>query len=613
MCGIAGFNREDAGQIASLTELLQHRGPDQFGYHTGGGVSLGHRRLSILDLSEHGRQPIYNEDKTVCVVFNGEIFNFADLKRELEQHGHTFASHTDTEVLVHGYEEWGDGLCSRLNGQFAFCIFDRRTEKLFLARDHFGIKPLYYYSGGSDFFFCSELKCFLQSGFQKTIDPFSIDHYLLFGFMPSGFSILKNVHQLLPGHRLVYDLKQHTLNVRRYWDWRFESDESLTEDVILAAIRAKLETAVTRQLISDVPLGAFLSGGVDSSILVSLMRKHVNELKTFSIRFDYEEFNESRYAAQISQLFGTQHYEIQFNAENVKALLGKLAYHFDEPFGDPSMIPTYLVSSVARQHVTVCLSGTGGDELFAGYHRYRQWGTLAGLNHLPSPLKCGINGLVGMANKLLKKDTLNKLRVFLGQRVPDHLLYAMLFSYMFRSRDEELDIGQFGEYMATYFGYKNPLDNMQNYDLRCYLPDCLFVKEDRAAMAVSLEARVPFLDVDFAQYAFTLPTHLKMYKGRKKHLLKQAFADVLPAEILNRRKQGFGVPLVHYFRGELRDCAREILFDSQCAEYFPPQRVETYWNLHQDGGSDYSRILWSVMMFKLWHREWMRPARGNQA
>ncbi|MCE5185489.1 MAG: asparagine synthase (glutamine-hydrolyzing) [Planctomycetaceae bacterium] len=606
MCGIAGFNREDTARIHRLTQLLEHRGPDQHGFHVGGGVSLGHRRLSILDLSEHGCQPLYNEDKTVCTVFNGEIFNYLELKKQLETHGHVFHSHTDTEVLVHGYEQWGQDLPTRLNGQFAFCIFDRNRQRLFLARDHFGIKPLYYYAAGDEFLFCSELKCFFESGFSSAIEPLSLDHYVLFGYMPSGRTILKDVCQLQPGHRLSYDLSRQSFEVSRYWDWRFAPDENQKEEEILPELKSRLQTAVQRQLISDVPLGAFLSGGVDSSALVSLMRKHVSALKTFSIRFDHAEFNESRYAAIVSRQFQTDHHEIEFTAEHVKALIGKLPYHYDEPFADTSMIPTWLVSSVAREHVTVCLSGTGGDELLAGYPRYRQLGVLSALNRLPRPARAAADAMVALANRWLKKDLLNKLRVFLREPVSEAVLYGMLLSYMFRSRDEAWDPQTFGDDFTRAFCYADRLENMQNYDLRHYLPDCLFVKEDRAAMAVSLEVRVPFLDIDFAEYAFRIPTRLKMYKGQKKYLLKKAFAGVLPDAILYRRKQGFGVPLVHYFRKELRAFAKEILFDPVCSEYFPPKQVERYWNLHQAGGSDYSRILWSVMMFKMWYRQWMR-------
>lgn len=607
MCGIAGLNREDRPLIEAMTSLLAHRGPDQEGYYVQDGVSLGHKRLSILDLSEHGRQPLANEDQTIWAVYNGEIFNFPDLKKELTALGHVFSSHADTEVLVHGYEQWGRGILQRLNGQFAFCIFDKPGRKFFLARDRFGIKPLYYSFENGRFAFGSELKTVLQSGIDKALDPVSLNHYLYFGYMPTGRSIFRQVRQLPPSNFLIFDLAQNRIEqTGRYWEFSFRPGPSRTEEEIAADLVERLRRSVRMQMISDVPLGAFLSGGVDSSILVALMRDQVADLKTFSIRFDRPDFNESAYAKLVSDHFRTDHYEIEFNAGHVRDLIGRLPYHYDGLFADSSMIPTWLVCSVARQHVTVCLSGTGGDELFAGYPRYREFAILKRLNRLPSGLRKLLDGSVAGFNRLAQNDKLNKLRVFLRQPLPDPVLYQMLLSYMFRRPDEKNYAPCDFDTSGIRFDCCCDLENLLFYDLFEYLPNCLLPKEDRASMAFGLEVRVPFLDHEFAEFAAGIPAGLKLRGRKKKYILKKAFASILPAPVLQRKKQGFGVPLVHYFRKELKSFAAEILFSGTADEYFDRALLEDLWNRHQSGTSDYARIFWSVMMFQLWYDRWMR-------
>ena len=341
MCGIVGFNWEDEKKIKFLASLLNHRGPEQEGFHVADGVSIGHKRLRIIDLSEKGRQPIYNEDRTICVSFNGEIFNFEGLKRELEKSGHRFESHTDTEVLVHGYEEWGTGLLDRLNGQFAFCIFDRNKNIFFIARDRLGIKPLYYYCDDGNFIFGSEMKVLLKSDIKKEINKDALDFYLLFGNTPWEQSILEGVRKLPAGYYLIYDLKGKKIQkYQPYWTVSFDEQIDVGEEELKRQVAERVEESVRMQLISDVPLGAFLSGGVDSSIIVSIMRRYVSELNTFSIRFDRSDYNESQYAKIVSDKFQTIHHEIEFDAESVRDLIAELPYYYDEPFGDSSMIPT---------------------------------------------------------------------------------------------------------------------------------------------------------------------------------------------------------------------------------------------------------------------------------
>jgi asparagine synthase (glutamine-hydrolysing) len=606
MCGIVGFNWEDEKKIKSLASLLQHRGPEQEGFHVGNGVSIGHKRLRILDLSQKGRQPLYNEDNTICVSYNGEIYNFESLRQTLEQSGHTFTSKADTEVLVHGYEEWGVDLLKRLNGQFAFCIFDKRKNIFFVARDRLGIKPLYYYHHQKKFIFGSELKVFLKSDAEKQISKKALNYYILFGNTPAKQSILDKVKKVLPGSYIVFDLSTSKIKeYTRYWFFSFSEDVHMCGNEILKEIAQRLDNSVKMRLVSDVPLGAFLSGGLDSSIIVAIMSRYVSDLNTFSIKFDYPGYNESEYAKIVSDKFQTRHHEVEFNSESVRELILELPYYYDEPFSDSSMIPTCLVSRVARQHVTVSLSGTGGDELFGGYPRYNQFVFLKKLNQLPIPLKHTLVHLIQLVNFPLKHDKLNKLETFLGPREDPCLLYLKLFSYMFRHKAEESEnLAEF-YYLKKHFKYENDITNALNFDINEYLPDCLLTKEDRASMAVSLEARVPFLDHTLVEFAAKIPTQLKIKRGIKKYILKKAFCGVLPRKILHRRKKGFSVPLVHYFRNELKGLAHKAVFDFQAFDYYNKDVLKSLWDKHQKGHADYSRLFWSIMMFNLWYERWM--------
>lgn len=606
MCGIVGFNWENEKRIKLLASLLEHRGPEQEGFHVQDGVSIGHKRLCILDLSLKGRQPIYNEDNTVCVSYNGEIYNFERLRETLEKAGHKFRSRTDTEVLAHAYEEWGTNLLERINGQFAFCIFDKRKNIFFVARDRLGIKPLYYYYDESKFIFGSELKVFLKSDIKKRMRKKTLTYYLLFGNTPSEQSILENVEKVLPGSYIIYDLTtQKIKEYTRYWTLSFSEDLCAPESEITREIVQRLDRSVKARLVSDVPLGAFLSGGLDSSIIVAIMKKYVNDLDTFSIKFDYPDFNESKYAKIISEKFQTRHHEIEFNAESVRDLISELPYYYDEPFGDPSMVPTCLVSRVAKKYVTVSLSGTGGDELFGGYKRYVELALLKQLNHLPAIPKKIFSSSVRMINILLQNDKLSKLQTFMGRREDTWMLYLKLFSYMFRDKEEAVEkLAEF-DHLGKHFKYENDLTNALNFDINEYLPDCLLTKEDRASMAVSLEVRVPFLDHTLVEFAAKIPSRLKIKRGLKKYILKKAFRNVLPGKILHRRKQGFGVPLMHYFRNELKDFAYKEIFGFQMFDYYDKNFLRNLWEKHQKGNADYSRLFWSIIMFNLWYKKWM--------
>lgn len=607
MCGIAGLNWEDRERIEAMAAGLVHRGPDQEGFFIGEGVSLGHKRLSILDLSEHGRQPMTGEDGQVVVVYNGEIFNFESLRRDLEDFGHRFVSHSDTEVLVHGYEQWGRGILERLNGQFAFCIWDRRQRLFFLARDRFGIKPLYYWYDGRRFAFGSELKTILTAGARRDLDSESLNQYWYFGYMPTGRTIFKGICQLPPASFLIFDLEKGLIQTSgSYWRLSFDKKEFSSEQEAADLLADKLHESVRMQMVSDVPVGAFLSGGLDSSILTALMRRHTDKLKTFSIRFDHPDFNESHYAQAVSRFFQTEHYEIQFDARHVLELMERLPVHYDEPFADPSMIPTWLVCSVASRQVKVSLSGTGGDELFAGYPRYRQFLWLKRLNRLPKTARRLLDAAASGVGRFSRNDQWNKLRCFLQERLPDSVLYPMLLSFMFRTPHEAAQAHcDFGR-TAALFATGQELENLLAYDLLEYVPNGLLVKEDRASMAFGLEVRVPFLDHSFVEFACGLKPEWKLRHGCSKYLLKKAFSTLLPPVVIRRKKQGFGVPLVHYFRKELKSAAEDILFSSSPADsFYERTHLEELWRLHQSGRADYSRILWAAMMFILWHRRWM--------
>lgn len=621
MCGIAGFNREDETRIRHLTRLLRHRGPEQEGYFTGGGVSLGHRRLPVIDLAETARQPMFNEDTTVAVVCNGEIFNFQSLREELRQAGHRFATGSDSEVLVHGYEEWGTGLPARLEGQFAFCLLERPAGRLLLARDRLGIKPLYYCAAGGDFIFGSELKVLLRSGIPWQLNPAALDHYLLFGFTTAEQPVLAGARQVLPGEYLVYGLaERRILHQARYWNLPDLTDESITLPAAAEETGRLLAGAVRSQLVADVPVGVFLSGGLDSPALVALARPHVRELETFNVGFDRPGSDESAAAREVAALFGTVHHEIRFGARNVPALAEELPDYFDEPFADPSMMPVLLVSRLARRHVTVVLSGTGADELFAGYPRYSEIRLLKRLNALPAPVKTLLRRLAGPLGKLTGDDRFGKLPAFLGVREDSGRLYPRLLSYLYRTPGEPVpgltgfsclpdctggSSPAFSRPAGKGPGGGDPAAGAMRFDLLHYLPECLLVKEDRACMAAGLENRVPFLDRSLVEFAAALPARLKTGGRRPKRILRQALRGVLPAEMLARRKQGFGVPLADYFRHELRDWAREEIRREASRPLCPQSFLARAWNLHQSGRADYSRLFWSVIMWSRWHRRWM--------
>ncbi len=600
MCGINGFNWDDRNLIKKSTDLLNHRGPDQDGFYNDENITLGHKRLSIIDLSEKGRQPMHNEDETVWVIFNGEIYNFSSLRTKLEKLGHKFYSNTDTEVIIHSYEQDFIDCLKEFNGQFSFCIYDKKKGILFLARDRFGIKPLYYYFKDKKFIFSSEIKSILEAGIKRELNLAGFRDYITFRYIIGNHSIFKNIYKIKPGHYLIYDLKNGKITqYSKYWDTDFSKKYFLDENEYCKIILKLFEESISRRLIADVPVGAFLSGGVDSSSVVAIISKFKEDLDTFSIKFDYQEFDESKYAKMVSDIFGTNHYEIQFSAKDVRKLIREIIYYYDEPFSDPAMIPTYLVSKVAREHVKVSLTGEGGDELFGGYSTYLDYKKLNIFNLLPNFLKkYGITPIVNLTSKVINKKGFNLIK---KASYKDYEIFGQMTAPIkeqtqFSNLNLKIDYKDF----KPYFKYNHYLDNLQEADLHIYLPYNNLTKVDRASMAVSLEARVPFLDHKLTEFVCKIPARFRINNYITKYILKKAFSNILPHEILYRKKHGFGVPLKYYFKKELKDLLIEHVLENKSHNLFNKNYIKRII----EKSENFYNILWMLLIFNLWYEKW---------
>lgn len=608
MCGILGFNWNDKKLAQELGELIAHRGPDQNGVFSNKQVTLGHRRLSILDLSKKGIQPMKTKNGKFIISFNGEIFNYVELREDLISKGYTFKSKTDTEVLLYGYQEYGKDFVKKLNGQFAFCVYDVEREELFLARDQVGINPLYYYFKDSKFIFGSELKVIMESGISKEIDEFSLNYYLMYGYTPRKRCIIKDAFKLEPGHYMVFDLKSSKIKeYKQYWKYKITEsikDESKASRLILNT----LDEAVKKRMVADVPVGAFLSGGVDSSAIVALMSKYTKNLNTFSVKFDHDDFDESSYADIISKKFKTNHHVIEFTAKDVKKLIPKLVYHYDEPFADPSMIPTFLVSQVARQHVTVSLSGDGGDELFGGYTSYKHYNLLNAQKYYPKFFNV-------IAYRILEKfsfERLEKPKAFFELGMLERSQkFARVMSYLNYQEFVSLTGKNPSPFYSSYgreFKKGESLNEAILIDINNYLSSDILTKVDRASLGVSLESRPPILDIDMLELSGRVDSSLKIKSGESKYILKKSLEGVLPHEILYRKKQGFGVPLKHYFRNELRGFVEKYVINYRGHNYFREEYLnEIVSNLNKKHwDKDYSRVIWSILMFNMWYAKWFQ-------
>ncbi|MFN8255374.1 MAG: asparagine synthase (glutamine-hydrolyzing) [Bacteroidales bacterium] len=611
MCGIAGFSWNNKEKAILVGESLKHRGPDDEGFYFEEGLTFVHRRLSIIDLSRAGHQPMfYHPESGACsenfrnefigkslaaIVYNGEIYNFKEIKAELEIKGYVFTSNSDTELILAAYFEWGCHCVERFNGMWAFCIFDKRNQTLFLSRDRYGIKPLYYHRSEKGFAFASEIKPFLHLGNPFEIDNESLNHFFIFCYSPPTKSLINGIKKLEAGNYMVYSLHENRIVQQvKFWKPNIQAGFISLNDAS-EKIHALIEDAVKMRLLSDVEVGAFLSGGLDSSIVSYFMKKNLPGLKTFSIGFDVKDYNETAWAKRVADYLDTSHYQISFNAGDVKKLALELPYFFDDPFGDESMLPTFLVSQVASKHVKVALSGTGSDELFAGYKRYPEYQLLTRLRKLPPVLK----KMLVHSYQIIHPDRAGKLEELIYSE-NNAVLYFKLLSNLFRGKDAiDVDISKIF-YLQKYFDRKNHLSNVLNFDQNHYLTDDLLVKEDRATMAHGLEGRIPFLDYRLAELVNSLPDSYKFRHGEGKYILKKIFRQFLPEEIVYRKKQGFGVPLNHYFRNELRSFCEEIVFDFNGLDYYDKEKVKTMWNSHLNRKSDYSSFFWNLVIFNIW-------------
>ena len=649
MCGITGILHLDGKPIEpsilkAMADTLTHRGPDDEGFYlnynygsngishnppssmshdpraTGYTVGLAHRRLSIIDL-EGGKQPLSNEDSTVWITYNGEIYNFRTLSEELVARGHRFRTKCDTEVIVHAYEEWGENCVDRLRGMFAFAIWDQRNQHLVLARDRLGIKPLYYLWDGKRLLFGSEIKAILAyPGVLRDINIQALYDYFCLLYIPAPKSIFKDIFKLSPGHVLTLGPNAN-LTIRQYWDLCFEPDERISEQQWCDRILEKLQEAVKIRLMSDVPLGAFLSGGIDSSAVVGLMTSLMNEpVRTASIGFEEQKFNELPYARQVASHFGTNHHEEIVRPDAV-AILEKLAWYFDEPFADSSAVPTYYVSQAARGKVTVALSGDGGDENFAGYRRYYfdlLENQLRGI--LPTFFRKYAVG--GLARVYPKADWAPQ--VFRAKTLLTNLSLDPVDGYFnsmswFGGLRSRLFVGDFYKELSGYSPLEvfkshfakapadDPLSAVQYLDIKTYLVDDILTKVDRTSMAHALEVRVPILDHEFMEMVATIPPNLKL-KGREgKYILKKALKSILPHDILYRRKMGFSIPLSCWLREELKGTFSESVFSQSAisTSFLDMKTVHQMWREHQSGSRDWSPELWAILFWEKWGRKWL--------
>ena len=624
MCGIAGFVEsptarspfgpdESHARIHRMCDVIRHRGPDDEGVFVDEGVALGMRRLSIIDLST-GHQPIHNEDRTVWIVFNGEIYNFRELRAELEAAGHRFYTSTDTEVIVHAYERWGTTAIARLRGMFGLAIWDLRSKSLLVARDRIGIKPLYYAEANGRLYFGSELKSLLEAPeLPRDLDLDALDHYLSFLYTPRDRSIFTSVRKLPPGHLLTW--QNGKVRVERYYQLPAGETYSGSEADAVGDLRAVLCDAVRSHLISDVPLGAFLSGGIDSSLVVGLMTQTSGaRVKTFSIGFDEPAFDELEHARRVARHFGTDHHEFVVKPDGV-GILDALISHFDEPFADSSAIPTWYVSEMARKHVTVVLSGDGGDELFGGYDRYVPHPRVVAFDRYSPRALRNVAAIAaarlphGVRGKNFLRHVgrddqgryLDSIRFFSTDEKPSLLSRDVLRQLSATDPESRL-----ASHFERYAQLPWP-SQMMRFDAETYLPEDVLTKVDRMSMAHSIESRVPLLDNEVIEFASSLPASMKIKGGRRKHVLKEVAATLLPAEILDRRKQGFGVPLGTWFRGNLRELFADTLLSPASLQrgYFQPLFVRQLVDEHLSGKRDHSLRLWQLVVFEKWHHQYV--------
>lgn len=617
MCGICGFTWRDETLIRSMAETLTHRGPDQDGFYCSEQVSLGHRRLSIIDLSENGRQPMFNEDGSVVVVFNGEIYNFAELRTELEQKGHVFSSRSDTEVIIHGYEEWGLDSINRLRGMFGYALYDLKNKRLLLVRDRIGIKPIYYHYHQGQLRFASEIKAILEDPqVERRVNYQALYDYLGFEFVPAPQTMFENIHKLPAGHYLL--LENDELSIEQYWDLSLKQDDSISSFAeAVEKMREHLDHAVKSHLVSDVPLGVFLSGGLDSSCIVALMRRHISgSLKTFTIGYEDKSFSELDYAEIVANHCDTEHKVLMLDTLRPEYVEQTL-YHLDEPMTDLSTVPLYLLCKQAREHVTVCLSGEGADESFAGYDRFKASRLNRWFGIMPTPIRREVIGR--MVNLLpdqpQKKGAINMLKRFVeGSNLDsggEHLrwqyflnqkLEENLFDTSFKSRIDRDPFRQVKDYSDRCDAGDDALNREIYLDMRFMMTDSVLMKVDRMSMASSLEIRVPLLDHVLVEYMASLPGDWKLKKLTTKYIFRSALEGLLPDKVIYRGKQGYSLPVKHLLRGDLHDYMVELINDSTLIrENMDHGYITTLIDEHCSMKQNHNHILWALINVAIWH------------
>lgn len=630
MCGICGYFNYNHNEpvkpevIRRMCQTLVHRGPDDEGVFVSQKIGLGHRRLSIIDLST-GRQPIFNEDGSLAIVFNGEIYNFLELRSWLEKKGHTFSTRTDTESIIHLYEEFGVSCLEKLNGMFALAIWDSKRQELFLARDRFGKKPLHFVKTDQSFIFASEIKSLLvHPAVKREVDPESLAYYLTYEYVPAPHCLFRGIRKLMAGHFLLCSAKG--IKEEKYWEFSFSREKTTRSEYDWGErIRDSLRLSIKRRLISDVPLGVFLSGGIDSSAIVALMSelKPASEIKTFSIGFEDRSFDETAYARKVAILYHTDHHEQILNARKMLELIFKLEGILDEPMADASIIPTYLLSRFTREYVTVALGGDGGDELFAGYPTFPAHRLAGFYEYLPRFLH---EKLIKKLAECLPVSTSNisfdfKVKQFLSgvyhsPEIRNELWLGAFSSAQLKSllspemASQLKDFNPFAEMLTVLepLEARDWLEKIIHLYIRFYFQNGILVKIDRASMASSLEVRSPFLDPEFVELIGSIPGNLKLKGLTTKYILKKSLEPVLPGEIIYRDKKGFGIPIARWIKEDLRDHFLDVFSQSSIEHqgFFKFSAVNNLMMEHLQGKRDNRKKLWTLFMFQLWYQNWFK-------
>ncbi len=626
MCGIVGFSWNDRSLLQKALSQIPHRGPDQEGRFFDSTISLGHKRLSIIDLSEKGRQPLFNEDNDICIIFNGEIFNFIELRKSLEQKGHRFSSDTDTEVIVHAYEEYGEECVNHFNGFFAFAIYNQTERRLFLARDRLGIKPLYYTFIGKGIFFASEIKALLaHDSIQRRVEPKALAQYLSLGYSTGHLTLFRGIYRLLPGHILTYDLKEKSYATRRYWSIPVRQQKK-AKQYYKHQLSELLQDSVRRRLISDRPVGIFLSGGLDSSTILSLVAAQQNssDIQTYSVGFGHQE-DELTYAESVSRHFQTQHKSFYMDKSIVK-VLPEIIWHSDEPISDPAFVPINILCKNAKKTATVILTGDGADEIFAGYEQYKFLTSFyrfrhiprgarrllaAGMRAVPYPI---LNSVFKYSSALGKEGKKRASAVFsdISNKSKAYLDFVGIFTddeqkSALENPLQDATTEEIKPYFSANTSFLNQLMTLETSTL---LPDQFLMKNDKMGMAHSMEIRTPYLDYRIVELAFTMPDSLKLRGFQEKYILREVAKTRIPKNILERKKQRFYVPMDIWIRDDLKNAFHEI--GTHGSGYFRQPFIEKTFKRYQESPLFYGRQLWSLLTFELWHKMYIEKGKAEE-